>query len=274
MSLEQLPGGQPARLVTRNLSLSWGSKRIISEMDFALPQGEFTVIIGPNGCGKSTLLRALSRGMTPSGGEVLLDGKNIQQEKPRQIARELALLTQGPTTGDALTVYDLVARGRYPHQTFFRQWSAEDERVVAQALQAVDLLPLAQRMVAELSGGQRQRVWFAMTLAQQTPIVLLDEPTTYLDIAHQIELLDLCEQLHQQGKTLALVLHDLNLALRYASWLVMMKEGAIYAQGLPQQIVTENSINEVFGLSCRIISDPESGKPLIIPRYQRGIIQK
>lgn len=269
MSLEPTPVEQAARLTARQLSLSYGSKRIISEMDFSLPQGEFTVIIGPNGCGKSTLLRALSRGMTPTQGEVLLDGVNIQQAKPKQVARELALLTQGPAMSDALTVYDLVSRGRYPHQTFFRQWSAQDEQVVAEALRAVDLQPLAQRMVAELSGGQRQRVWFAMTLAQQTPIVLLDEPTTYLDIAHQIELLDLCEQLHQQGKTLALVLHDLNLALRYASWLVMLKDGKIYAQGRPQQIVTEQSIYDVFGLACRIISDPESHKPLIIPLYRR-----
>lgn len=257
----------PSRLQARQLTLSYGDKPIVEGIDLALRDGEFTVIIGPNGCGKSTLLSALSRGMMPQHGEILLDGVSLHQQKPKQVARELALLSQNALLSDSLSVFDLVSRGRYPHQSFLRQWSAEDEQVVNAALSAMDLSAMAQRPVQALSGGQRQRAWFAMTLAQQTPIILLDEPTTWLDIAHQIELLDLCRDLHQQGKTLVMVLHDINQALRYASHLIMMKQGSIVAQGAPQQVVSEASMAEVFGLSCRIIEDPESGKPLIIPRF-------
>ncbi|KOC91064.1 ABC transporter ATP-binding protein [Winslowiella iniecta] len=258
-----------SRLQARQLTLSYGAKPIVEQVDLALREGEFSVIIGPNGCGKSTLLRAFSRGMMPQSGEVLLDDINLHQHKPRQVARELALLSQSSLLTDTLSVFDLVSRGRYPHQSFLRPWSAQDEQVVNEALSAVDLSAMAQTPVQALSGGQRQRAWFAMTLAQQTPIILLDEPTTWLDIAHQIELLELCRGMHQQGKTLVMVLHDINQALRYATHLIMMKEGKIVAQGAPQAVVTEDSMAQVFGLDCRIIDDPESGKPLIIPRFSR-----
>ncbi|PKH22766.1 iron-enterobactin transporter ATP-binding protein [Enterobacterales bacterium CwR94] len=257
----------PSRLQARQLTLSYGERPIVEGVDLALRDGEFTVIIGPNGCGKSTLLRAFSRGLLPEKGEIHLDGENLHRYKPRRVARELSLLSQNASLTESLTVFDLVSRGRYPHQTFLRPWSAEDEQVVKAALSAVDLTAMAQRPVNALSGGQRQRAWFAMTLAQQTPIVLLDEPTTWLDIAHQIELLDLCRALHQQGKTLVMVLHDINQALRYATHLVMMKAGQIVAEGKPVDIVTEASMADVFGLKCRIIDDPETGKPLIIPRF-------
>ncbi|MDX7998417.1 ABC transporter ATP-binding protein [Xenorhabdus sp. Reich] len=256
-----------SRLKAKDLSLAYGKRTIINGINLAIHDGEFSVIIGANGCGKSTLLRAISRSMKPQKGEILLDGTNIHRYKPKEVARELSLLTQGATITESLTVYDLVSRGRYPYQSFLRQWSAEDEQVVNEALKAVDLWEMSQKLISELSGGQRQRAWFAMTLAQQTPIILLDEPTTYLDISHQIELLDICQQLHRQGKTLVLVLHDINLALRYASRLIMMKDGQIYAEGVPEEVITIQSIEDVFGLACRIICDPESNKPLIIPKY-------
>ncbi|MCC8378237.1 ABC transporter ATP-binding protein [Xenorhabdus sp. PB30.3] len=256
-----------SRLKARSLSLAYGKKTIIEDINLAIHDNEFSVIIGPNGCGKSTLLRAISRSMHPQHGEIQLDGINIHRYKPKEVARELSLLTQGAIVTEALTIYDLVSRGRYAYQTFLRQWSETDERIVREALQAVDLWDMSERFISELSGGQRQRAWFAMTLAQQTPIILLDEPTTYLDISHQIEMLDLCQRLHQQGKTLVLVLHDINLALRYATRLIMMKNGHIYAEGKPEEIITEQSIADVFDLACRIIRDPESDKPLIIPRY-------
>ena len=257
-----------SRLTARDISVGYGKKSIIKEVNIAIYDNEFSVIIGPNGCGKSTLLKTLSRIMQPQCGEIRLDGKDVFRAKPKWVARQLSLLAQGAVITEPLNIYELVSRGRYPYQSFLFQWSTEDERAVQDALKAVDLWPMAQKLVSELSGGQRQRVWFAMTLAQQTPIILLDEPTTYLDIAHQIEMLDLCQRLHQQGKTLVLVLHDINLALRYASRLIMMKEGQIYAEGKPEKIITEQNIKNVFGLPCRIISDPESGKPLIIPKYK------
>ncbi|ANI28988.1 iron-enterobactin transporter ATP-binding protein [Yersinia entomophaga] len=255
------------RLTTQLLSLSYGPRTVVDKLSVGIKNGAFSVIIGPNGCGKSTLLRALSRGLSPQSGCIKLDRQNIQHFRAKALARQLSLLSQGAGVSEALTVFDLVSRGRYAHQSFFRQWSAADDNIVRAAIKAVNLEPLAQQMVSELSGGQRQRAWFAMTLAQHTPIVLLDEPTTYLDIAHQIEMLDLCQQLHQQGKTLVLVLHDINQALRYATHLIMLKEGKIFAEGWPETIVTEESIEAVFGLRCRIITDPESGKPLVIPRY-------
>lgn len=257
-----------SRLTARDVSVGYGKKSIIKEVNIAIYDNEFSVIIGPNGCGKSTLLKTFSRIMQPQCGEIRLDSKDVFHAKPKWVARQLSLLAQGAIITEPLTIYELVSRGRYPCQSFLFQWSTEDERAVQDALKAVELWPMAQKLVSELSGGQRQRVWFAMTLAQQTPIILLDEPTTYLDIAHQIEMLDLCQRLHQQGKTLVLVLHDINLALRYASRLIMMKEGQIYAEGKPEKIITEQNIKNVFGLPCRIISDPESGKPLIIPKYK------
>jgi iron complex transport system ATP-binding protein len=224
------------------------------------------VIVGPNACGKSTLLRALARLLRPRAGAVVLDGRPIGSISSKEVARRLGLLPQSPVAPDAITVADLVARGRYPHQGILRQWSPADERAVVEAMRSTGVDDLAARAVDELSGGQRQRVWLAMVLAQETPIVLLDEPTTFLDIAHQIEVLDLCAELHEErGHTLVAVLHDLNHACRYATHLIAMSEGQIVAQGDPAQIVDAQLVERVFGLRCRVIEDPETGTPLIVP---------
>jgi iron complex transport system ATP-binding protein len=236
----------------------------------AIPDHSFTVIVGPNACGKSTLLRALSRMIRPTTGAVYLDGKLIHSYSSKEVARRLGLLPQTSIAPDGITVVDLVSRGRYPHQRFLRQWSREDERVVAEAMAATRVSDLADRLVDELSGGQRQRVWLAMVLAQQTPLLLLDEPTTFLDIAHQLDMLDLCAELHQErGHTLVAVLHDLNQACRYATHLIAMKDGAVVAQGDPQEIVTAELVAEVFGLPCQIIPDPETGTPMVVPSDRR-----
>jgi iron complex transport system ATP-binding protein len=236
-----------------------------------IPDGSFTVIVGANGCGKSTLLRALARMLVPGHGSVHLDGVPIRTLPPKQVARRLGLLPQGPVAPDGITVLDLVARGRHPHQSVLRRWSERDEQAVREAMRATDTAGLAEAYVAELSGGQRQRVWLAMALAQQTGILLLDEPTTFLDLAHQVEVLDLCARLHAGGRTLVAVLHDLNLACRYADHLVAMRAGAIVATGRPGEIVTPELIAAVFGLGCRVIDDPETGTPLVIPLAPRPV---
>ncbi|CAB4916342.1 unannotated protein [freshwater metagenome] len=243
-------------------------KRIISEkLTVEIPDGKFTVIVGPNACGKSTLLRALSRLLKPTGGAVLLDGKSISSYPAKEVARRLGLLPQTFIAPDGISVADLVARGRYPHQKLIRQWSVADEAAVVEAMTATGVASLSARPVDELSGGQRQRVWVAMVLAQQTPLLLLDEPTTFLDIAHQIELLDLLATLNRDnGNTLVAVLHDLNHACRYADHIIAMKDGAVVTQGSPSHIVTAELVESVFGLPCRIIDDPESHTPLVIPR--------
>jgi len=242
--------------------------RIISEgLGLDLPEGRFTAIIGPNACGKSTLLRALSRLLKPRAGAVLLDGRDIHSWPAKAVARRLGLLPQSSIAPDGIVVADLVARGRFPHQRLIRQWTAADEEAVAAAMAATGVTELSGELVDTLSGGQRQRVWVAMVLAQRTPIVLLDEPTTFLDIAHQIELLELCVRLNrEQGTTMVAVLHDLNQAARYADHVVVMKAGRIVAEGEPRQVVTAELIGDVFGLPCRIIDDPETGTPLVIPR--------
>ena len=255
-----------ARLHASDLTLAYDDRVISSQMDVAIPDGSFTVIVGPNACGKSTLLRALSRMLRPRSGAVYLDGQVVTNFPAKEAARRLGLLPQSSVAPDGITVADLVSRGRYPHQRLFRQWSAEDEQAVAGAMTSTRITDLGGRMVDELSGGQRQRVWLAMVLAQQTPLMLLDEPTTFLDIAHQIEVLDLCRELHLEAhRTLVAVLHDLNHACRYATHLIAMRDGRIVTQGPPSQIVTADLVHEVFGLSCRIIIDPEVGTPLIVP---------
>ncbi len=255
------------RLVARNLTLGYGDEVIVTDLSLAIPDDQFTVIIGPNACGKSTLLKALARVLSPRSGEVVLDGKAIHRYPPREVATILGLLPQSSTPPEDIRVAELVARGRFPHQGFLRGWTTDDDRIVAQALAATRTTELSDHRVDQLSGGQRQRVWVAMVLAQQTPLILLDEPTTFLDIAHQVELLELCRELNrEQGRTVVAVLHDLNQACRYADFVIAMRDGQIVAQGAPAQVVTEAVVEEVFGLSCRIIDDPESGTPLVIPR--------
>ena len=257
------------RLAAKALTVGYQRTPVIEKLDVAIPDSSFTVIVGANGCGKSTLLRSLARMLTPSGGAVYLDGSPIRSLPPKQVARQLGLLPQGPVAPDGITVLDLVSRGRHPHQGMLRRWSAEDERAVRDAMEATDTTELADAYVDELSGGQRQRVWLAMALAQQTGILLLDEPTTFLDLAHQVEVLNLCARLHAGGRTMVAVLHDLNLACRYAEHLIAMRDGRIAAMGRPSDIVTAELIEEVFGLACRVIDDPETGTPLVIPLAPR-----
>lgn len=254
-------------LATRDLSLGYEGRLISERLNLTVPAGRFSVIVGPNGCGKSTLLRSLGRLLKPKAGQVLLDGQDLNRLPTKALARQLGLLPQGAQAPDGLRVVDLVARGRYPHQQLLRQWSAEDHRAVAEAMRLTSVLDLADREVDQLSGGQRQRVWIAMVLAQQTPLLLLDEPTTYLDLAHQLEVLDLLRELNRRnGHTLVAVLHDLNQACRYADHLVAMRNGQVLAEGAPRELMTEALVADVFGLDCLIIDDPISGTPMVIPR--------
>ncbi|TXS51163.1 ABC transporter ATP-binding protein [Streptomyces sp. t39] len=254
------------RLTAEEVTLAYDQRVIAENLSVEIPDNSFTVIVGPNACGKSTLLRALSRMLKPSVGRVLLDGRSIHSLPAKKVARTLGLLPQSSIAPDGITVADLVGRGRYPHQGLLRQWSPEDERIVQESMAATGVEALGDRYVDELSGGQRQRVWIAMALAQQTPLLLLDEPTTFLDIQHQLEVLDLCAELHEsQGRTLVAVLHDLNQAARYATHLVALREGEVVAEGAPADVVTAELVEEVFRVRSRIIEDPESGTPLVVP---------
>jgi iron complex transport system ATP-binding protein len=254
------------RLQAASVKLGYGDRTIVDGLDLGVETGTVTTIIGPNGCGKSTLLRALGRLLKPQGGEVLLDGKRIDQTPTREVAKVLGVLPQAPTAPEGLTVADLVARGRHPHQTWYRQWSSDDEAAVADALAMTDLSDLAERPLDELSGGQRQRAWLSMALAQGTDLLLLDEPTTFLDLAHQVEVLELVRHLHQRGgRTIVMVLHDLNLAARYADRLVAMRDGRVIASGAPHEVLTEDLLREVFDLDAKVIEDPVAGTPLVIP---------
>jgi iron complex transport system ATP-binding protein len=253
-------------LSAQGLSLGYGEREIVSGLDIAVPPGKFTVIIGANASGKSTLLRGLSRLLAPSAGSVLLDGKSIHALSTREVATIMGVLPQSPVAPDGIVVADLVARGRYPHQGWFRRWSHDDDVAVAQALAATDMAEFADRAVDALSGGQRQRVWIAMALAQGTDLLLLDEPTTFLDIHHQVEVLDLLTDLVRTGgRTVVAVLHDLNLACRYADHIVAMKDGRLVAEGRPSAVVTESLVDRVFNLTSRVVLDPVSNTPLIVP---------
>ena len=259
-------------LRARGLTLGYAGIDVVHELDLVVPDGLVTVIVGANGCGKSTLLRGLARLLKPRAGGVELDGRALKEWASADIARVMGLLPQNPVAPDGITVADLVSRGRYPHQGWFRRWSAEDDAAVEVALAATHTTELAGRTLAELSGGQRQRVWVAMVLAQDTDLVLLDEPTTFLDISHQVDLLDLLDDLnHVHGKTVVMVLHDLNLACRYAHHIVAMKEGRVVAQGAPKDVITAEVVDDVFGLPCRVVPDPVTGTPLVVPLgRQRG----
>ncbi|MGV4926367.1 ABC transporter ATP-binding protein [Streptomyces sp. BHT-5-2] len=255
-----------SRLTARGLTLAYEERTVVEDLDLDVPHGQVTVIVGPNACGKSTLLRALGRLLKPKHGSVLLDGKDLDRIPTRTIAQSIGLLPQTPVAPEAITVADLVSRGRQPHQRWWQQWSEEDERAVTGAMERTDVTQLAERAVDELSGGQRQRAWIAMALAQETDLLLLDEPTTYLDISHQVEVLDLVRQLnHERGRTVVAVLHDLNQAARYADHLVAMKAGRIVAQGRPSQVVTADLVRDVFGLDSVVVPDPVTGSPLIVP---------
>ena len=251
------------------LRLAYDQRVVVDGLDVEIPAGSFTVIVGPNGCGKSTLLRALGRTLIPRAGDVELYGTPLASLGNKQIARMLALLPQTPIAPEAITVRDLVGRGRYAYQTLLRQWSASDGVAVRAAMEATGTTDLADRKVSELSGGQRQRVWIAMVLAQDTDLLLLDEPTTFLDIAHQVDVLELCAQMHREGRTLVAVLHDLNFAARYATHMIAMRDGEIVAMGTPHEVVTAEGVEEIFGLRCRIITDPESETPLVVPLVTR-----
>ncbi|CAM5697033.1 ABC transporter ATP-binding protein OS=Streptomyces alboniger OX=132473 GN=CP975_15630 PE=4 SV=1 [Streptomyces alboniger] len=258
------PGGHT--LGTRDIHLGYDGREVVHGLSLDIPPGRITMIVGPNACGKSTLLRAMARLLTPTSGSALLDGRGIHTMPTREVAAHLGILPQTPVAPDGITVSDLVGRGRYPHQGWFRRWTAEDDAAVADALLATDVLDLAGRPVDELSGGQRQRVWIAMALAQRTDILLLDEPTTYLDVSHQLDVLDLLVDLNQEhGTTIVVVLHDLNLACRYADHLVAMRDGRVIAEGAPRDVVTEELVDEAFGMRSSLVTDPVSGTPLIVP---------
>ena len=253
-------------LRTVGVSLAYDQRLVVEELSVAIPVGRITVIVGANACGKSTLLRGLARLLKPRAGTVLLDGEDIHRRPTREVATRLGILPQQPVAPDGITVADLVARGRHPHQRWLRQFSSDDELAVAGALEATGTSDLADRCVDELSGGQRQRVWIALALAQGTPLLLLDEPTTFLDLAHQVEVLDLLARLNaEEGRTIVAVLHDLNLACRYAHHLVAMRDGAIVAEGAPTAVITPELVRDVFALDAHVLPDPLTGTPLVLP---------
>ncbi|MGW4834603.1 ABC transporter ATP-binding protein [Streptomyces globisporus] len=253
-------------LRAEGLHLGYDDRAVVSGLDVAVPPGRITAIVGANACGKSTLLRALARLLAPRDGAVSLDGRALHSIPTRELAQQLGILPQSPVAPDGLTVIDLVNRGRSPHQTWWRQWTKADEQAVHDALAATGTTDLADRAVDELSGGQRQRAWIAMAVAQGTPVLLLDEPTTYLDLAHQIDVLDLVVDLNRrEGRTIVMVLHDLNQACRYADHVIAMKEGDIVAEGAPADVITAETVEDVFGLRCQVTTDPVSRTPLVIP---------
>jgi iron complex transport system ATP-binding protein len=256
----------PHTLSAERVTLAYGDRVVATDVDLVVPPGRITVIVGANACGKSTMLRAMARLLQPRSGRVLLDGKELHRLPTKEVARTLGLLPQSPVAPEGIAVADLVARGRHPHQGFLSRWSKDDDAAVAEALRLTDTASLADRSVDELSGGQRQRTWIAMSLAQQTDILLLDEPTTFLDISHQVEVLDLLTDLNRRrGTTVVMVLHDLNLAARYADHLVAMAAGRVHASGTPDEVLTADTVRAVFGLESRVVPDPVSGRPMVLP---------
>jgi iron complex transport system ATP-binding protein len=256
------------RLRADDVSLAYGDRHVVSGLSLAVPDGKVTVIVGPNACGKSTVLRALARLLAPTSGTVLLDGRSIAEQPSRAVARTLGLLPQSPLAPEGITVRDLVARGRHPHQSWWQQWSDADAAAVDDALRATEMLDLADRDMDELSGGQRQRGWIAMAVAQGTDLLLLDEPTTYLDIAHQLDVLELVARLNRRhGRTVVMVLHDLNLASRYADHIVAMRDGRIVVEGPPREVVTVQLLADVFGVEAGIVTDARTGAPVVLPHH-------
>jgi iron complex transport system ATP-binding protein len=261
------------RLTAEDLAVGYRDRTVIEHLDLEVPPGRITAIVGANACGKSTLLRSMSRLLSPQHGQVLLDGHAVHTMPAKELARTLGLLPQSPTAPEGITVGDLVGRGRTPHHRLWSRWRPEDDVAVAAALEATDTVSLAERPVDELSGGQRQRVWIAMALAQQTDLLLLDEPTTFLDVSHQVEVLDLLTDLNRsRGTTVVMVLHDLNLAARYADHLVAMVDGAVHATGDPSEVLTEETVRAVFGLDSRVMTDPTSGRPMMLPLGRHGVV--
>ncbi|WP_214481400.1 ABC transporter ATP-binding protein [Bacillus sp. SM2101] len=262
--------GKVKALETKSLTVSYSDSIIIDELDVTIPKGEITVFIGSNGCGKSTLLRSLARLLKPRAGTIFIEQDAIAKLPTKEIAKRLAILPQGPIAPEGLTVLQLVKQGRYPYQSWYRQWSEEDEKLVSQALKATGMEELSDRFVDSLSGGQRQRAWIAMTLAQDTDIILLDEPTTYLDMTHQIEILDLLFELNDiEDRTIIMVLHDLNLACRYAHNVIAIKDKKVFAHGKPEQVINSKLVKEVFQMNCDVTADPLFGTPMCIP-HGRG----
>lgn len=260
------------QLQARNLTITYGADPIIEDLHLHIPKGKITVLIGSNGCGKSTILRTLARLLKPNTGSILLAGEEIAHISTKEIARRMSILPQGPSAPEGLTVEQLVKQGRYPHQSWLKQWSVQDEQAVQRALELTHMLELSHRTVDSLSGGQRQRAWIAMTLAQGTDTLLLDEPTTYLDMTHQVEILDLLFDLNErEGRTIVMVLHDLNLACRYAHHMIAVHDRGIYAQGSPEEIMTVENVQSVFQMRCQIARDPLFGTPMLIP-YGKGRI--
>lgn len=258
--------GSPDGLHTVDLSCGYGPRTIVDQANVTIPQGKITVIVGANACGKSTLLKTMARIIPSLGGATILDGKALEDYAPKVLAKRLGMLPQHPLAPEGITVADLVGRARYPHHTLFRRWGTEDTRIVADALLATGSEALAERSIDELSGGQRQRVWISFALAQRTEYLLLDEPTTFLDVTHQLEVLDLLTDLnHDRGTTIVMVLHDINLAARYADHIIAMKDGHVVAAGAPKKIVDSHLIKQVFDLDAQVIDDPLSHTPLIIP---------
>jgi iron complex transport system ATP-binding protein len=259
-------GNGHADLRADRLTLGYDGDPVVPGLSLSIPPGRITALVGPNACGKSTLLRGMARLLKPRGGAVLLDGESIARVPTKKVAARLGLLPQAPLAPEGITVADLVGRGRFPHQTWLRQWSTEDEEAVERALEATATVELRDRQVDTLSGGQRQRAWIALALAQETAIMLLDEPTTYLDMAHQVEVLELLAELNaREGRTIVIVLHDLNQACRYADHLVALRDGTVQAEGAPSEVVDARLVLDVFGLACRVIADPVTGTPLVLP---------
>lgn len=251
---------------TENLVAGYDNKTILHDVSLAIPSNKISIIIGANGCGKSTLLKTMARLIKPISGQVMLDEKSINKIPPKQLARVLGLLPQSPIVPEGITVADLVGRGRFPHHSFLKGWSTEDYEAVAEAMEIMNITEFADSHIDELSGGQRQRVWIAMALAQQTDILFLDEPTTYLDITYQVEILDLLTDLNRKhGTTIVMVLHDINLSARYADYIFALHKGRLVSEGTPTHVITSELIKDIFNLDCLVTQDPVSDSPSVVP---------